>query len=62
MPFVRANAQEMDEDVMKKHIELYVNDYSIQLGSIGRKAVLLLFSEAIKAGLIPKDTDQPFQD
>jgi len=62
MPFVRANAQEMDEDVMKKHIELYVNDYSIQLGPSGRKAVLLLFSEAIKAGLIPKETAEPFQD
>ena len=60
MPFVRANASEMDEYVMKKHIELYVNEYSIQLGPGGRKAVMLLFSEAIEAGLIPKETAAPF--
>lgn len=62
MPFVKANAREMDEDVMKKHIELYVNDYSIQLGTAGRKAVLLLFNEAVKAGLIAKETAGPFPD
>lgn len=60
--FVKANAQEMDENVMRKHIELYVNDFSIQLGTVGRKAVLLLFSEAIKAGLIPRETAKPFQN
>ena len=62
MPFIRTNAQEMDEEVMKKHIELYVNEYSVQLGPAGRKAVLLLFSEAIKAGLIREGTVQPFQE
>jgi 1,4-dihydroxy-6-naphthoate synthase len=62
MPFVRANAREMDEAVMKKHIELYVNEYSVQLGPAGRKAVLRLFSEAIKAGLIPEDTAEPFPE
>jgi 1,4-dihydroxy-6-naphthoate synthase len=62
MPFVRANAREMDEAVMKKHIELYVNEYSVQLGPAGRKAVLRLFSEAIQAGLIPEDTAEPFPE
>ncbi len=37
--YVRANSQEMDEEVMRKHIDLYVNDYSINLGEKGRKAV-----------------------
>ena len=62
MPFTKANAQEMDEDVMRKHIKLYVNDFSIQLGPAGRKAVMLLFGEAINAGLIPKNTAEPFQE
>jgi len=30
--FVRSHAQEMDEGVMRQHIDLYVNDYSLTLG------------------------------
>lgn len=37
--YVRANAQEMDPEVMRKHISLYVNDFSLTLGSEGRAAV-----------------------
>ena len=29
----------MSEDVMRKHIELYVNNYSLHLGEVGKKAV-----------------------
>ena len=43
--FVKANAQAMDEQVMKQHIELYVNDYSVQLGPIGRQAIELLHDQ-----------------
>jgi 1,4-dihydroxy-6-naphthoate synthase len=39
MPFVRTHAQEMDEEVMKAHIELYVNNYSVELGEKGHAAV-----------------------
>ncbi len=41
-PFVKENAQEMDEAIMKKHIELYVNEYSLGLGMNGRNAVMRL--------------------
>ena len=44
MDFVRVNAQEMDDEVMKKHIELYVNQFTIQLGEEGNKAVENLFN------------------
>jgi 1,4-dihydroxy-6-naphthoate synthase len=37
--YIRNNAQEMSEDVMRKHIDLYVNDYSINLGEEGKKTV-----------------------
>ena len=47
MPYIRAHAQEMEEDVMKAHIHLYVNNYSVQLGETGRKAILTLFKSAI---------------
>jgi 1,4-dihydroxy-6-naphthoate synthase len=37
--FVRAHAQELSEDVCRRHIELYVNDWSVELGDIGRRAI-----------------------
>ena len=51
-PFVRAHAQEMSEDVMRQHIALYVNDYSVSLGDEGRRAVKLLFARAQDTGAI----------
>jgi 5,8-dihydroxy-2-naphthoate synthase len=53
LPFVRANAQEMSEDVMYQHIDLYVNDYSVDLGRQGRRAVEVLFERARAVGVIP---------
>lgn len=46
MAYVKAHAQEMIEEVMKKHIALYVNDFSIDLGETGINAVQLLFNKA----------------
>lgn len=37
--YVKQHAQEMDETVMRQHIDLYVNDYSLNLGADGKKAV-----------------------
>ena len=37
--YIRSHAQEMSEEVMRKHIDLYVNNYSIDLGSEGKAAV-----------------------
>lgn len=42
--YVRIHSQEMDEDVMRKHIDLYVNDYSLGLGENGRVAVDVLLA------------------
>ncbi len=46
MSYVKAHAQEMNPEVMKKHIELYVNKFSIDLGEEGVKAVNLMFNKA----------------
>lgn len=53
--FVKANAQEMEEAVMRKHIDLYVNDYTTDLGERGRKAIATLFEKAANAGMISGD-------
>ncbi len=41
-PYVKQHAQEMSEDVMRQHINLYVNEYSIALGNKGKYAVAKL--------------------
>ncbi len=46
MPFIRRHAQELSDDVIMKHISLYVNDYSIDLGEEGRAALSELMSRA----------------
>lgn len=52
MSFVKQHAQEMSEEVMKKHIALYVNNFSIDLGITGKNAIQLLFDKAIETKLI----------
>ncbi|MGN6533496.1 MAG: 1,4-dihydroxy-6-naphthoate synthase [Ginsengibacter sp.] len=37
--YVKQHSQEMEMEVMKKHIDLYVNKYSINLGKEGRNAI-----------------------
>jgi 1,4-dihydroxy-6-naphthoate synthase len=37
--YVRRHAQELDEAVMRQHVDLYVNDFSLGLGEAGRRAV-----------------------
>ena len=53
LPFVREHAQEMSEEVMYRHIDLYVNEYSVDLGAEGRRAVETLFERARATGVIP---------
>ncbi len=52
MSYVKQHAQEMSEVVMKKHIALYVNEFSVDLGEVGTKAVNLLFDKAKEVGFI----------
>ena len=40
--YVKEHAQEMSDTVMRQHIDLYVNDYSLSLGDLGKAAVIKL--------------------
>ncbi|OFW15728.1 MAG: 1,4-dihydroxy-6-naphthoate synthase [Acidobacteria bacterium RIFCSPLOWO2_12_FULL_66_10] len=60
LPFVRVHAQEMSDDVMYRHIDLYVNEYSVDLGAEGRRAVELLFERASRTGIVPAVKDKLF--
>jgi 1,4-dihydroxy-6-naphthoate synthase len=46
--YVRRHAQEMDESVMRRHVELYVNEHSLGLGAAGRRAVEALLRVAAR--------------
>ncbi|MBN8670976.1 MAG: 1,4-dihydroxy-6-naphthoate synthase [Flavipsychrobacter sp.] len=58
--FVECNAQEMEEAVMRKHIDLYVNEYTTDLGDIGRAAIQTMFSKAKAAGIITTTAENIF--
>ena len=53
LPYVKKYAQEMNEQVMMQHIELYVNQYSVDLGKKGKNAIKMLFDMAQKKQIIP---------
>ena len=42
--YVKSHSQTMSEEVMRKHIDLYVNDYSLSLGKVGKKAILTMYA------------------
>ncbi|WP_373501963.1 1,4-dihydroxy-6-naphthoate synthase [Desulfococcus sp.] len=56
--YIRAHAQEMADDVVRQHIALYVNDFTLDLGEEGVAAVAELFRRGHAAGLLP-DSREP---
>ncbi|MGD8563088.1 MAG: 1,4-dihydroxy-6-naphthoate synthase [Desulfarculaceae bacterium] len=51
--YVLKHAQEMEPEVVRQHIELYVNDFSLDLGEEGLLAVEKMLELGRKSGLIP---------
>ncbi len=56
--YVKAHAQEMNEEVMQKHINLYVNNFSIDLGELGTNAIKLMFNKAYEIGLFQQNNSR----
>ncbi|MEV1328210.1 1,4-dihydroxy-6-naphthoate synthase [Micromonospora costi] len=52
--YVLAHAQEMEPDVVDRHIGLYVNEFTADLGDAGFAAVEALLGRAADAGLVPQ--------
>jgi 1,4-dihydroxy-6-naphthoate synthase len=59
-PFVREHATEMEDEVMKKHIQLYVNHYTQNLGTKGKEAIMFLFDYALKNKIISQFPEDLF--
>ncbi len=60
LKFIKQYAQEIDDNVMLKHIDLYVNKFSIDLGTEGKNAIKKLYSIAENLKLIPKQSEDIF--
>lgn len=58
--YVADHAQEMDAAVCTRHIALYVNDYTEDLGPQGREAIRRLYAEAHARGVIPEQPEEMF--
>jgi 1,4-dihydroxy-6-naphthoate synthase len=52
----RHHAQELDEHVLRAHIELYVNAHTIDLGAVGVRALEVLSERARAVGLVAGST------
>lgn len=52
MPTMRKFAQEFSDEVLMQHVKLYVNDWTIDLGDVGRTALRELSNRAIQIGLL----------
>ncbi|MEM6395086.1 MAG: 1,4-dihydroxy-6-naphthoate synthase [Bacteroidota bacterium] len=60
LPYIRQHAQAMEQEVMQAHIDLYVNEYSLDLGEEGREAVRFMMAEGRKLDVIPEGPDDIF--
>ncbi len=52
---MRQYAQELDDDVMFQHVDLYVNDWTVDLGQTGRAALHRFATEANRIGISARD-------
>jgi 1,4-dihydroxy-6-naphthoate synthase len=50
--FVKNYAQELNDEVIQKHIGLYVNNFTVDLGETGKNAVTTLFKRAVNEMII----------
>lgn len=62
MDYVRQHSQEMDPDVCRQHIDLYVNDFSVDYGTEGEEAIRELLAAAATLQVIPASDKGIFWD
>jgi 1,4-dihydroxy-6-naphthoate synthase len=62
LDYVRCHAQENTDDVTRKHIKLYVNDFTIDIGPEGERAVRELLRRAEKHKIVERSRKPLFAD
>jgi len=54
LDFMKKYAQDMNEEVMYKHVDLYVNEFSVAVGDQGKRSVETLLEKGFEAGILPE--------
>jgi 1,4-dihydroxy-6-naphthoate synthase len=60
--FVKQHAQEQSEEITNKHIELFVNEYTLALGEEGRNAVDFFLNETKRLKIVESVPEKIFSD
>jgi 1,4-dihydroxy-6-naphthoate synthase len=60
LTYIKRHSQEMEDEIVTQHINLYVNDYSLDIGDEGVRSVEELFRMAEERGIIPRSTQPLF--
>lgn len=58
--YILKNSQVKDPKIIQQHIDLYVNEYTRDLGQAGKDAIYFLLEKAIQLGLVNKNTEDLF--
>jgi 1,4-dihydroxy-6-naphthoate synthase len=54
LPYIKSNSQELEADIVRSHIQLYVNDFSRDLGDEGIAAVNAFMERGRRLGVLPE--------
>ena len=52
--YAKSHARELSGDVIRQHISLYVNEFSVDIGQEGESAIETLFTRARERGILPE--------
>ncbi len=60
LDFIKSNAREIKKSVLEDHIKMYVNNFSLDLGSEGKNAINVLFRTGREKGILPEMPEKIF--
>lgn len=53
MPHLKAYARDLDEVLTRRFVRMYVNDYTVDYGDVGRRAITQFLKEGAETGWVP---------
>ena len=59
-PYIKKHAQEIDDEVIARHIDLYVNEFSLALGKEGQNAIAFLLEKGSEANILKRIDQELF--
>jgi len=54
LPYIRSKSQELEPEIVRSHIDLYVNDFSRDLGAEGKAAIEAFLARGRRTGVLPE--------